>query len=231
MHQIAGKIAMETKRPGPIACIAKGNTAKRTRRGESAIGVERLNSFSDGVIAVIITIMVLELKAPESAKLADLLPLWPTGLSYAVSYLFLAIIWVNHHHLMQFAKRATQRLVWINFGHLFAVSLVPFTTAWVAQSRLAAEPVALYAVTFVCVNLAFRLFENAVLAQAGPDELCQLARRMARRRSLGTLLIFGLASCLAWWLPYAAFALICVALLLYLRPEAPGAFANTSSDR
>jgi uncharacterized membrane protein len=103
-----------------------------------------------------------------SADIEDLLPLWPTGSSCVVSYLFIAIIWVNHHHLMQFAKHATQCLVWINFGHLFAVSLAPFTTAWVAQSRLTAEPVALYAAIFIWVNLAFRLFENAVLAQAAP---------------------------------------------------------------
>jgi uncharacterized membrane protein len=185
-------------------------------------GPERLNAFSDGVIAVIITLMALELKAPESADIADLLPLWPTALSYAVSYLFIAIIWMNHHHLMRYVNRCTPGLVWINFAHLFAVSLVPFATSWVARTRLAAEPVSLYAAIFVLVNLAFRFFEQMILAQARADRLCLRARRMARRRSLATLLMFAAAAVLAWPAPLAAFGLICAALFLYLRPEAPG---------
>jgi uncharacterized membrane protein len=90
------------------------------------------------VFAVIITIMVLDLRPPPQATLAALLPLWPTALSYAVSYLFIAIVWVNHHHLLRFAEHATPRLIWVNFAHLFMVSLVPFSTAWVANTRLAA---------------------------------------------------------------------------------------------
>jgi uncharacterized membrane protein len=92
---------------------------------------ERLGAFSDGVFAVIITIMVLDLRPPSGATLAALLPLWPAALSYAVSYLFIAIVWVNHHHLLRFAEHATPRLIWVNFAHLFMVSLVPFSTAWV----------------------------------------------------------------------------------------------------
>jgi uncharacterized membrane protein len=87
---------------------------------------------------VIITIMVLDLRPPPQATLAALIPLWPTALSYAVSYLFIAIVWVNHHHLLRFAEHATPRLIWVNFAHLFMVSLVPFSTAWVANTRLAA---------------------------------------------------------------------------------------------
>ena len=102
---------------------------------------ERLGAFSDAIFAVIITIMVLDLRPPPQATLAGLLPLWPAALSYAVSYLFIAIIWVNHHHLLRFAEHATPRLIWVNFAHLFMVSLVPFSTAWVADTRLAAVPV------------------------------------------------------------------------------------------
>src|SRR5215471_21014393 len=106
---------------------------------------ERLGTFSDGVFAVIITIMVLDLWSPPQPTLAALLPLWPAALSYAVSYLFIAIVWVNHHHLLRFAEHATSRLIWVNFAHLFTVSLVPFSTAWVADTRLAAVPVSVYA--------------------------------------------------------------------------------------
>src|SRR5689334_229150 len=103
---------------------------------------DRLAAFSDAVFAVILTIMVLELKAPDEASFAALGPLWPTAISYAVSYLFIAIIWVNHHYLMRFVGRPTLRLIWINFVHLFMVSLLPFATAWVARTRLASSPVA-----------------------------------------------------------------------------------------
>src|SRR5882762_9991090 len=92
---------------------------------------ERLSIYSDGVFAIIMTILVLDLRAPESASFAALLPLWPTALSYAVSYLFLAIVWVNHHHLLRYADTATNRLIWGNFSHLFTVSLIPFSTAWI----------------------------------------------------------------------------------------------------
>src|SRR5262249_28759321 len=87
---------------------------------------DRLIMFSDGVFAIIITILVLELRAPESASFAALAELWPTALSYAVSYLFLAIVWVNHHHLLRDAQSATPRLIWVNFAHLFSMSLLPF---------------------------------------------------------------------------------------------------------
>ncbi len=98
------------------------------------------------VIAVIITIMVLELKAPEeNATFSALLPLWSTAVSYAISYLFIAIIWLNHHHLLRFVKDVTPALIWVNFVHLFFVSLVPFATAWIARTHLASAPVVVYA--------------------------------------------------------------------------------------
>src|SRR5258706_14235998 len=114
---------------------------------------ERLGSFSDGVFTVVITIMVLELKPPEHPTFAALLPLWPTALSYVVSYYFIAIVWLNHHHLFKFFPRVTPRLIWINLVHLFMVSLVPFSTAWVAEAHLAAFEERVYAVILVLVNL------------------------------------------------------------------------------
>src|SRR5262245_46878684 len=98
---------------------------------------DRLAAFSDAVIAVIMTIMVLELRAPDQPSLSALRPLWATAISYAVSYLFIAIIWTNHHHLMQFVRAPTPRLIWINFAHLFLVSLLPFATSWIAHTQLA----------------------------------------------------------------------------------------------
>src|SRR5215475_4134733 len=115
----------------------------------------RMIALSDAVFAIVSTILVLELKVPQSASFAALLSLWPTGLSYAVSYLFLAIVWVNHHHVLRYAEAATPRLIWANFAHLFAVSLIPFSMAWIANSHFAAIPVAVYAAVFVLVNVTY----------------------------------------------------------------------------
>src|SRR3984957_911567 len=146
--------------------------------------VERLGAFSDAVFAVIITIMVLELKPPEQPTFAALLPLWPTALSYAVSYLFIAIVWLNHHHLLCLADYPSPRLIWINFAHLFMVSLVPFSTAWVARTHLAAVPVFVYAGVFVLVELAYLQFEHHILAQAVVEEIPHRTRRLTQIRSL-----------------------------------------------
>jgi uncharacterized membrane protein len=109
---------------------------------------ERLAAFPDGVFSVIITIMVLDLKPPTEATLKALLPPWSAALSYAVSYLFVSIIWVNHHHLLKFAGEATSQLIWWNFAHLFVVSLVPATTAWMAATKTSCG-------TRLCVRVGF----------------------------------------------------------------------------
>jgi uncharacterized membrane protein len=196
---------------------------------EERTTADRLGTFSDGVIAVIITIMVLELKAPEEPTFSALLPLWPTAISYAVSYLFIAIIWLNHHHLLRFVSYATPALIWVNFAHLFGVSLVPFATAWIARTQLASAPVATYAAIFVCVNIAYRVFERQALDQADTTQVPERACRMARRRSLATLLIFASAMLCALIAPRIGFALICCALLPYLTPQTPGVKLGVSS--
>src|SRR5215475_1044362 len=105
---------------------------------------ERLSALSDGVFAVLITVLVLELRPPELPTFKAMLLLWPRWPSYAVSYLFIAIVWTNHHYLMRFATEATHRLLWLNFAHLFSMSLLPLSTAWMAVSRLSPQPVSFY---------------------------------------------------------------------------------------
>src|SRR5437762_8392047 len=151
---------------------------------EEKITADRLATYSDAVFAVIVTIMVLELRAPDQAAFSALWPLWPTAISYAVSYLFIAIIWMNHHYLMRFVGPPTLRLIWINFLHLFMVSLLPFATAWIARTRLASSPVTFYAGVFVCVDIAYNIFEREVLVHADATQVSDRARRMAMRRSL-----------------------------------------------
>jgi uncharacterized membrane protein len=138
--------------------------------------------------------------------------------------LFIAIVWVNHHHLLRFAEHATARLIWWNFAHLFLVSLVPFSTAWVADTRFAAAPVSAYAGVFVLVNSAYLAFAWEVLAQAEVQETFSARmRQMTRARSFVTLGMFVVAAVVALKFPLWGFALVCCVLFAYLRPEAPGA--------
>jgi uncharacterized membrane protein len=183
---------------------------------------ERLSAFSDAVFAVLITVLVLELRPPDVPTFSALLARWPTWLSYAVSYLFIAIVWVNHHHLMRHATRAMPRLIWFNFAHLFAVSLLPLATAWMAVSELAPQPVAFYAGVFFLVNATYvgLIWELIQLDPAAG--VSRRVRRVMRVRSMATLCVFGLAALVALRFPVQGLVLCCCCLLGYLRPEAPG---------
>jgi uncharacterized membrane protein len=199
-------------------CITISKGAEMTT-GEAK--PDRLTLFSDAVFAVIITILVLELRPPHSPSFAALVSLWPTAMSYAVSYLFIAIVWINHHHLMRYADTATPSLVWGNFAHLFTVSLIPFSTAWIADTDLAGVPVALYAV-FVLVNATYVLLCFEVIDRRQSEAVTPRARKMMRIRSLVTLGLFAAAAVVALKYPLGGMALICLCLVVYLRPEAPG---------
>jgi len=201
----------------------RGFAALSWRVGSTQNQHGAVSAFSDGVFTVIVTIMVLELKPPEHPTFAALLPLWPTALNYVVSYYFIAIVWLNHHHLFRFFPHVTPRLIWINFVHLFVVSLVPFSTAWVADTKLAAVPVFVYAAVFVLVNLAYIPFEWHALAFAPNEEISARTRRFAKARSSVTLGAFIVAMLVSLKSPSLSFALICCALLVYLRPEPAGA--------
>lgn len=189
---------------------------------EQTMTQERMNAFSDGVFAVIITILVLELRPPTEASFGALLELWPTAVSYAISYLFIAIVWVNHHHLMQFPDVATHRLIWGNFAHLFAVSLMPFSTAWIASTRLGGIPVVFYAGVLVLVNATYLLLCFEAVDRSAPHKIDPLARSIMRMRSLATLVVFAAAGVVALRYPGGGMAIICLCLAAYLSPAAPG---------
>lgn len=185
------------------------------------VSAERVQAFSDGVFAVLITILVLELKPPSAPSIGALLPLWPTGLSYVVSYVFIAIVWVNHHHLFGYAQTATPRLVWSNFAHLFSVSLIPFTTEWIADSRLADAPVVLYASVFVLVNITYIALCTEVIDRPAHEDVSHRLRRLLRMRSFLTIFVFATAAIVALRWPAVAMALICLCLIGYIRPDIP----------
>lgn len=182
---------------------------------------DRVRAFSDAAFAVIITILVLELKPPSTHGFSALLPLWPTGLSYVASYLFIAIVWVNHHHLFNYAQDATPRLVWSNFAHLFSVSVIPFTTEWIADSRLAAAPVSIYATVFVLVNITYLALCWEAVDRPTQEDISARMRRMLQMRSFVTLGVFLTAALVALRWPVVAMSLIVLCLFGYLRPDIP----------
>jgi uncharacterized membrane protein len=184
-----------------------------------SITKERLAAFSDGVFAVIITIMVLQLKLPQHASFDALLAQWPTALSYVVSYFLIVIMWINHHFLWSFAKHSAPKLIFWNFAHMLTASLVPFATAWVAESRIAAVPVFVYAAVIILVNLSYHGFANEVMPRAAEEN--PKIRRRALARSALTLGLFTTAMLLSLKLPLAAFALVTCVLITYARPELP----------
>ena len=184
---------------------------------------ERLSAFSDGVFAVLITVLVLELRPPEHPTFAALFALWPTWLSYAVSYLFIAIVWTNHHHLLRYATEATPRLMWFNFAHLFSVSLLPLSTAWMAVSELSPQPVAFYAAVFFLVNVTYIALIFELIGRMPPDEVAPKERRIMYVRAIVTLCVFAAAALVALKYPLIGLGLCIGCLIVYLKPEAPGA--------
>lgn len=185
--------------------------------GRESRDADRLSAYSDAVFAVIVTIMVLQLNAPNSPRLSALITLWQPTISYVVSYAFIAIIWINHHYLSRLTRETTLPVIWINFVHLFFVSLLPFTTAWIAQTKLAATPVVVYAALFVCADGTYNVFERRVLRES--DEVTDRQRRVARYRSLLAFALFASAAALAALVPWAGFSLVCLALVLHLKPD------------
>jgi uncharacterized membrane protein len=183
---------------------------------------ERINAFSDGVFAIIITIMILELKRPSNPTFGALFAEWPTWISYFVSYIFIAIVWINHHYLLKQTTVATLRLIWANFAHLFAVSLIPFNTDWMAETRLESVPVAMYGFVFLLVNITYILLIRETMGAKKSMDMPNQATRLFHVRSVLTILIFGSAMVVALWHPYVGFGIICACLTLYLRPEVPG---------
>jgi uncharacterized membrane protein len=138
----------------------------------------RLEAFSDGVIAILITIMVLELKVPHGADLASLRPLIPVFLSYVVSFAYLGIYWNNHHHMLHVAERVNGKILWANLYLLFWLSLIPFATAWVGEFHDAAMPAALYGAVLLMAAIAYTILQTTIVGLHGPES--RLARAIGQ---------------------------------------------------
>ena len=140
------------------------------------MGKNRLEAFSDGVLAIVITVMVLELKAkPDSAEFADLKPLIPAFTSYVLSFLYVGIYWNNHHHMFHSTKHVTGGILWANLHLLFWLSLFPFTTAWMGENHLAPVPSAVYGFVLLMAGIAYYILQRAIIAEQGRDSLLKKA--------------------------------------------------------
>ena len=183
---------------------------------ERNVSPARLEGISDAVIAVIITIMVLELHPPEVATVAGLLGLWPPFAIYLVSFLFLTVFWVNHRYMFSLMRRVDERVLWSNMALLFALSLIPFSTAFVGQTRLAALATAIYAVVLFFAGLAFWSLALGINAQYEPGD--QPAAFFPRQRLIhaATLAAYAIAIPVAFLSPLAALGLIVAPALVYV---------------
>jgi uncharacterized membrane protein len=182
------------------------------------MGKGRLEAFSDGVIAVIITIMVLELKTPHGQDLAALASLTPPFLTYALSFVFVGIYWNNHHHLLHAAQHIDGRVLWANLHLLFWLSLVPFTTGWVGENPAAALPTAIYGVVFLMAGVAWLLLQRALVQRNGPDSV--LARAVGRDlKGKLSALVYSSAIPLAFVRASIADALYVLVALMWLVPD------------
>ena len=170
----------------------------------------RLEAFSDGVIAVIITIMVLEMKVPHGTDLASLLPLWPVFLAYVLSYIYVGIYWNNHHHLMHAVHHVNGKVLWANLHLLFWLSLVPFVTGWMSENHFAPLPVAAYGIVLLMAGLSFVLLTRCLVAIHGENS--EIARRLrGDRKGKISVLIYAMAIPLAfvqWWLAFALYVTV-----------------------
>jgi uncharacterized membrane protein len=178
----------------------------------------RLEAFSDGVLAIIITIMVLNFSPPRSADLESLGGLLPTFLSYLLSFVFLGIYWNNHHHLLHAVKRVNGRVLWANLHLLFWLSLVPFATAWIGSSRYAALPTAIYGCVLLLAAIAYFILAHALISLDGSDSV--LATALGRDyKGKSSIVMYALAIPLAFVGPVYSYALYVLVAIMWLVPD------------
>ena len=178
----------------------------------------RLEAFSDGVIAIIITIMVLELKVPHGTDFAVLRPLVPVFLTYVLSFIYLAIYWNNHHHLLHAAQRVNAPILWANLHLLFWLSLIPFVTGWMGENHFAELPTALYGFVLLMAGIAYWFLERAIIAEQGRDSVLGLA--IGRDwKSKSSLVLYAAAVVLSFVNQWIADAIYVTVAVMWFIPD------------
>ena len=179
----------------------------------------RLETFTDGVLAIIITIMVLELRAPHAADFAALRPLIPVILSYVLSFVYLGIYWNNHHHMLHVVRRVSGGMLWANLLLLFWLSLIPFVTAWIGENHFAEAPMALYGVVLIMAAVSYTILLQAILRVEGPDSLIARAVGMDRKGKL-SLALYAVGIAAAFYKTWLSGAMYITVALIWLVPDA-----------
>lgn len=179
----------------------------------------RLEAFSDGVLAIIITIMVLEIKVPHGrGTLADLRPLLPVFLSYVLSFIYIGIYWNNHHHLLSSARRISGGVLWANLHLLFWLSLVPFATGWMGENHFAPATLAVYGAALLMPGIAYWILQRTIIRQDGPDSVLAYAiGRDLKGKASPVLYVLGILA--SFWQPWLAGAIYVLVALMWLVPD------------
>jgi uncharacterized membrane protein len=179
---------------------------------------ERLEAFSDGVLAIIITIMVLEIKVPLGDKLSDLKPLIPVFSSYVLSFIYIGIYWNNHHHMMHTVKHVTGKILWANLHLLFWLSLVPFVTGWMGENHFKSLPVALYGIILLMAAVAYYVLQTVIVKSHGTDSI--LARAVGKdfKGKISPILYLIAIGC-CWISGWIAGAIYMLVALIWLVPD------------
>jgi uncharacterized membrane protein len=188
---------------------------------EGQPGIGRVEAFSDGVIAIIITIMVLELKAPEEPGLQHLWVLWPTFLAYLLSFIYVGIYWVNHHRLFSHARCVTNGLVWFNLGLLFALSLIPFTTAYLGGQHFSRDAALVYLVSMLLPSLCYVPLQRIVRLSGSQNPESQTYHRQTLRKGVLATLIYLLGVPLSFVSPWLGIGAAGVVAVLWFLPRSP----------
>ena len=182
------------------------------------VSTTRLEAFSDGVIAIIVTIMVLELKAPVQATASALLAEWPTFLSYALSFLLVAIYWVNHRHVVRYATRITAALLWANMLQLFTISLIPVATAWLGQHLTAPVPNMVYGLVLIAGGLSFLILSEIVYRQNAIHPEYAAPIRAERAKGMVTLAVYAIGVAVSYFVPGAVLIAAGLGALMFFAP-------------
>ncbi len=178
----------------------------------------RMEAFSDGVIAVIITIMVLEMKAPHATTLASLKPLVSVFISYVLSFVFIGIYWNNHHHLLQATQKVNGKVLWANLHLLFWLSLVPFLTSWMGENNFATWPVALYGVDLLAAAVAYYILTHVLISYHGKESSLSKAHGRGIKEIL-SIFMYAIAILLAFYHSYISYTLYVIVAAMWLVPD------------
>jgi uncharacterized membrane protein len=179
----------------------------------------RLEAFSDGVLAIVITIMVLEMKIPHGSALQDLKPLFPVFISYVISFAFIAVYWGNHHHLLHSAHRVNSRIIWSNMLLLFFLSLIPFSSGWMGENHFEKVPVALYAFNLLLCAIAYYLLQNAILMDLPESNLLVQALKKQKKKGILSVSVYLLAIPIAFFSPIISSILFVGISVIWIIPD------------